>query len=83
MKYKITTNYCWFRGGSMIVKMYYINGMPFTFDELPDGHLRDHDLIKEADKQRTFARSSELKRQKQSGTLFDKTGDFHDRADND
>ena len=54
MKYKITTNYCWFRGGSMIVKMYYINGMPFTFDELPDGHLRDHDLIKEADKQRTF-----------------------------
>ena len=23
--------------------------MPFTFDELPEGHLRDHDLIKEAD----------------------------------
>ena len=38
---------------------------------------------KEADKQRKIARSSELKRQKQSGTLFDKTGDFHDRADND
>ena len=41
MKYKITTNCCWFRGGSMIVKMYFINGMPFTFDELPEGHLRD------------------------------------------
>ena len=49
MKYKITTNFCWFRGGSMIVKMYFINGMPFTFDELPEGHLRDQDLIKEAD----------------------------------
>ena len=38
---------------------------------------------KEADKQRKIARSSEIKRKKQSGTLFDKTGDFHDRADND
>ena len=54
MKYKITTNFCWFRGGSIIVKMYFINGMPFTFDELPEGHLRDQDLIKEADKHRTF-----------------------------
>ncbi len=54
MKFKITTNYCWFRGGTMIVKMYYINGMPFTFDELPDGHLSDLDLIKEADKHRRY-----------------------------
>tara|TARA_B100000427_G_scaffold129305_1_gene107590 strand:- start:45 stop:344 length:300 start_codon:yes stop_codon:yes gene_type:complete len=54
MKYKITTHCCWFRGGSMIVKMYFINGMPFTFDELPDGHLEDQELIKEADKYRTF-----------------------------
>tara|TARA_Y100001937_G_scaffold95288_1_gene129383 strand:- start:95 stop:346 length:252 start_codon:yes stop_codon:yes gene_type:complete len=38
----------------MIVKMYYINGMPFTFDELPDGHLSDLDLIKEADKHRRY-----------------------------
>ena len=38
----------------MIVKMYFINGMPFTFDELPDGHLEDQELIKEADKYRTF-----------------------------
>ena len=54
MKFKITTHCCWFRDGSMIVKMYFINGMPFTFDELPDGHLRDQDLIKEADKHRTY-----------------------------
>tara|TARA_B100000927_G_scaffold73855_1_gene58826 strand:- start:83 stop:334 length:252 start_codon:yes stop_codon:yes gene_type:complete len=38
----------------MIVKMYYINGMPFTFDELPDGHLSDLDLIKEADKHKRY-----------------------------
>ena len=38
---------------------------------------------KEADKQWKKARSAEEKRKKQSGTLFDKTGDFHDRADND
>ena len=54
MKYKITTHFCWFRGRSIIVKMYFINGMPFTFDELPDGHLEDQELIKEADKYRTF-----------------------------
>ena len=28
--------------------------MPFTFDELPDGHLSDLDLIKEADKHRRY-----------------------------
>ena len=49
MKYKITTNFCWFRGGSMIVKMYFINGMPFTFDELPS-LMQDHpEVIAEAD----------------------------------
>ena len=38
----------------MIVKMYFINEIPFTFDELPDGHLYDQDLKRLADKQRTF-----------------------------
>ncbi len=38
---------------------------------------------KEADRQRKKAWSSYDKRRKQSGKLFDKTGDFHDRADND
>jgi hypothetical protein len=49
-QYKITSSYCWYNNGSMIVKMYFINGLPFTFDELPDGHLRDKELIKEANK---------------------------------
>ena len=37
MKYKITTAYHWYNSGSdkFIVKMYFINNVPFTFDELP------------------------------------------------
>jgi hypothetical protein len=34
--------------------MYFINHIPFTFDELPDGHLYDLDLCRLADKERTF-----------------------------
>ena len=34
--------------------MYFINEKPFTFDELPDGHLEDEDLMREADKNTSF-----------------------------
>ena len=54
MKYKITHAYCWYNKGIMIVKMYFINEIPFTFDELPEGHLYDKELIKEADLQKSF-----------------------------
>jgi len=54
MSYKITQSYCWYNNGSMIVKMYFINEVPFTFDELPDGHLYDLDLCGLADQSRTF-----------------------------
>jgi hypothetical protein len=50
MSYRIDTAYCWYDNASMIVKMFFINHVPFTFDELPDGHLYDQDLCKEADK---------------------------------
>ena len=51
-EYRITSNYCWYdyEDHSSIVKMYFINGMPFTFDELEDGQLYDQDIIKEAKK---------------------------------
>lgn len=54
MKYKITYSYCWYNNGSMIVKMYFINEVPFTFDELPDCAYEDLELIKKADLQRSF-----------------------------
>jgi hypothetical protein len=54
MSYRIDSAYCWYNNGTMIVKMYFINHMPFTFDELPDGHLYDQDLCRAADKNRSF-----------------------------
>lgn len=54
MSYRIDTAYCWYDDGSMIVKMYFINQVPFTFDELPDGHLQDEELKRLADKERSF-----------------------------
>ena len=30
--YKLSTKFCWFDDSKMIVKMFFINGMPFTFD---------------------------------------------------
>ena len=49
-KYRITSEYCWYLNGTMIVKMYFINQIPFTFDELPEGHLYDKELVEEANK---------------------------------
>jgi len=54
MSYQISQAYCWYNEGSQIVKMYFISEIPFTFDELPDGHLYDQDLKRLADKQRRF-----------------------------
>ena len=51
MSYRITKAYCWYNQGTQIVLMYFINSTPFTFDELPDGHLEDQELIKLADQQ--------------------------------
>ena len=52
--YRVSQSYHWFNNGSMIVRMYFLNHTPFTFDELPDGHLYDQDLIKIADKGRDY-----------------------------
>lgn len=39
MKYKITSKYCYYN--NEIVDMYFINNVPFTFDELDDLQLQD------------------------------------------
>jgi len=54
MKYKITTKYCWYNNASMIVKMYFINGVPFTFDELSLLKSSDPEIIALADKERDY-----------------------------
>jgi hypothetical protein len=54
MEYRIDARYVWYNKGSQIVLMYFINQMPFTFDELPDYSLTDLELIKLADNERRF-----------------------------
>ena len=54
MKYRIDTAYCWYNKGSQIVRMYFINQIPFTFDELPEESLYDFELIEIADKERRY-----------------------------
>ena len=54
MSYTVSTTHCWYNEGKMIVKMYFLNNVPFTFDEMPDGHLYDRDLVKEANKNESY-----------------------------
>jgi len=54
MKYRISHAYCWYNNGSQIVKMYFINEIPFTFDELDEEVIYDIACLEAADKQRTF-----------------------------
>jgi hypothetical protein len=51
MKYKIDAAYCWYNKGTQIVLMYFINHIPFTFDELPDCAMQDLEVIYLADQQ--------------------------------
>jgi len=51
MKYKIDAAYCWYDKGTQIVLMYFINHIPFTFDELPDCAMQDLEVIHLADQQ--------------------------------
>ena len=54
MKYSIDTAYCWYNEKTMIVLMYFINHIPFTFDELPDCAMQDLEIIHLADNERRF-----------------------------
>ena len=55
MKYRIDARYVWYNKGTIIVLMYFINQVPFTFDEIPDDGLYDLSLIEIADNERRFA----------------------------
>ena len=48
MKYRIETAYCWYNKGTQIVLMYFINGIPFTFDELPHTALHTAEVVEAA-----------------------------------
>jgi hypothetical protein len=56
MKYKITHSYNWYEaeGDRFIIKTYYINGIAFTFDELPSIAQEDPEIIEKANKGLTY-----------------------------
>ena len=54
MSYTVSTKHCWYNDEKIIVKMYFLNDVPFTFDEMPDGHLYDKDLVEEACKNKSY-----------------------------
>ena len=54
MKYRIDARYVWYDGGKQIVLMYFIQGFPFTWDEVPGGGIYDLDLISLADAEKRW-----------------------------
>jgi hypothetical protein len=56
MKYKITCSYNWYETTEdrFIIKTYYINGIAFTFDELPTIAQEDPEIIAKAEQQLTM-----------------------------
>ena len=54
MKYRIDARYVWYNRGTTIVYMYFINHVPFTFDDVPDSYQYDLEIIELADSERRF-----------------------------
>ena len=56
MKYKITISYNWYKttDEKFIIKTYYINYIPFTFDEISKIEQYDLEIINIANKQLTL-----------------------------
>ena len=44
-KYVISCCYCWYNNMSQIVRMYFIEGVPFTFDDIPESYYYDHEVV--------------------------------------
>jgi len=54
MKYRLDARYVWYNQGTQIVLMYFIQGIPFSFEELPDTAKQDLELINLADCERRY-----------------------------
>jgi len=56
MSYKITQSYNWYQTpeDKFIIKTYYINGIAFTFDELPSIAQQDPEIIESANNGLTY-----------------------------
>tara|TARA_R100000231_G_C5282760_1_gene152130 strand:+ start:355 stop:624 length:270 start_codon:yes stop_codon:yes gene_type:complete len=54
MKYKIETRHVWLNDTSNLVLMYFINGVPFTFDDAEEQSYYDYDIIDRANNDMTY-----------------------------
>ena len=54
MKYLIHTKYCWYDKGDKLVLMYFIQNMPFTFDELPSIAKDDPEIVEMANSEKRW-----------------------------
>ena len=45
MKYRIDARYCWYNKGQTMVLMYFINNIPFTFDDAPEDYYDNEDIV--------------------------------------
>jgi len=51
MKYRIDTRYVWYNKGTLLVLMYFINGIAFTFDECEESLYYDSEILEMADQE--------------------------------
>ena len=54
MKYRIDARYVWYNRKSQLVLMYFINQIPFTFDDVPESYIYDPEILELADNERSF-----------------------------
>lgn len=54
MKYRIDAKYVWYNKGSQLVLMYFIQNLPFTFDDAPESYIYDPDILELADNERRY-----------------------------
>jgi hypothetical protein len=54
MKYRIDARYVWYNRGTQLVLMYFINQIPFTFDDVPESYIYDPEILEIADNELRF-----------------------------
>ncbi len=54
MKYKIETKFVWLNDTSNLVLMYFIQGIPFTFDDAEEEYHFNYDIIDAANNSPTY-----------------------------
>jgi len=54
MEYYIEQRFCWYNNKTQLVLMYFLNSVPFTFDDLDEEYWNDPQVIQIADQERHF-----------------------------